>query len=188
MDSLLEEIKRKQQITDERASIKKQLASATDSGEIERLKSDLRDKEAIIDAIEGDRIREKEDYLLEPSTNLFFMQLPPECTEEQISQTFGQFGRIASVKVMYPRTEFDRARNLLTGFVAYTTREDAEKAKATMEGTMWNGIEIRMGKTDTNDPIPVTLPFSPPHIKLSTKDTFRRTTPVFGLNLTKSST
>lgn len=35
---------------------------------------------------------------------------------------------------MYPRSEMDRQKGLLSGFVAFTTRKDAEIAMKTMDG------------------------------------------------------
>lgn len=58
--------------------------------------------------------------------------------EEMLCQIYGKFGPLASVKVMWPRTEEERARNRNCGFVAYMKREDAEKAlEATRGVCMW---------------------------------------------------
>ena len=54
--------------------------------------------------------------------------------EEMLCQQFGKFGSLASVKVMWPRTEEERARNKNCGFVAFMKRGDAEKALDTMKG------------------------------------------------------
>lgn len=51
-----------------------------------------------------------------------------QMNEENLCQLFGKFGPLASVKVMWPRTEEEKARNKNCGFVAYMKREDAEKA------------------------------------------------------------
>lgn len=48
--------------------------------------------------------------------------------EENLCQLFGKFGPLASVKVMWPRTEEEKARNKNCGFVAYMNRDDAERA------------------------------------------------------------
>ena len=57
-----------------------------------------------------------------------------QMNEEMLCQTFGKFGPLASVKVMWPRTEEERARNKNCGFVAYMKRKDADKALDTMKG------------------------------------------------------
>ena len=48
--------------------------------------------------------------------------------EENLCQLFGKFGPLASVKVMWPRTEEEKSRNKNCGFVAYMERKNAEKA------------------------------------------------------------
>ncbi len=55
--------------------------------------------------------------------------------EENLCQLFGKFGPLASVKVMWPRTEEEKARNKNCGFVAYMKREDAEEALDNFKGT-----------------------------------------------------
>lgn len=47
---------------------------------------------------------------------------------------FGKFGPLASVKVMWPRTEEERAKNRNCGFVAFMKRPDAEKALEHFKG------------------------------------------------------
>ena len=54
--------------------------------------------------------------------------------EENLCQLFGKFGPLASVKVMWPRTEEERARNRNCGFVAFMKREDGEKALEHFKG------------------------------------------------------
>ena len=48
--------------------------------------------------------------------------------EDNLCQLFGKFGPLASVKVMWPRTEEEKARNKNCGFVAYMKRQDADNA------------------------------------------------------------
>ena len=57
-----------------------------------------------------------------------------QMNEENLCQLFGKFGPLASVKVMWPRTEEERARNRNCGFVAYMKREDGEKALEHFKG------------------------------------------------------
>ena len=57
-----------------------------------------------------------------------------QMNEEMLCQQFGKFGPLASVKVMWPRTEEERARNKNCGFVAFMKREHADKALDTMKG------------------------------------------------------
>ena len=55
-------------------------------------------------------------------------------TEEMLCQHFGKFGPLASVKIMWPRTEEEKSRNKNCGFVAFMRRPDAEKALEAMKG------------------------------------------------------
>jgi U2-associated protein SR140 len=49
-------------------------------------------------------------------------------------RTFGRFGPIASVKIMWPRTEEERRRQRNCGFVAFMNRTDGQAAKDEMQG------------------------------------------------------
>ena len=49
---------------------------------------------------------------------------------------FVKFGPIASVKVMWPRTDEDKARGRMSGFVAFMTRKSAEDARDEMNGAL----------------------------------------------------
>ena len=72
---------------------------------------------------------------------------------------FGSYGPLASVKIMYPRTDEERARGKNCGFVAYMSRADGERAMAAMLGKEYYNMEMRMswGK-------PVGLPLQPFYI------------------------
>ena len=49
-------------------------------------------------------------------------------------KTFGKYGPLASVKVMWPRTAEEKARGRNCGFVAFMARADGEKALAKLDG------------------------------------------------------
>ncbi len=55
-------------------------------------------------------------------------------TEEQLCKVFGKFGPLASVKIMWPRTDEEKARNRNCGFVAYMNRADGERALSELAG------------------------------------------------------
>lgn len=55
--------------------------------------------------------------------------------EEMLCQHFGKFGPLASIKIMWPRTEEEKSRNRNCGFVAFMRRGDAEKALEAMKGS-----------------------------------------------------
>jgi len=79
------------------------------------------------------------------STNLYVGFLTPDWTEELLSSKFGQFGTVTSVKIMYPRTERQRLRGMNCGFVQFSSREEAERAKAHFDGKEFFGTCIRIG-------------------------------------------
>ena len=54
---------------------------------------------------------------------------------------FGKYGPLASVKIMWPRTEEEKARNRNCGFVAYMRRKDGEKALNALKG--WKTMDLR---------------------------------------------
>ena len=60
--------------------------------------------------------------------------------EEMLCQMFGKYGPLASVKVMWPRTEEEKARNRNCGFVAFMKRKDAEKALEAFKGWRRTGL------------------------------------------------
>lgn len=55
-------------------------------------------------------------------------------TEQQLCEIFGKYGPLASVKIMWPRSEEERQRNRNCGFVAYMNRKDGERAMASLQG------------------------------------------------------
>lgn len=54
--------------------------------------------------------------------------------EEMLCQEFGRYGPLASVKIMWPRTDEERARERNCGFVAFMNRRDAERALKNLNG------------------------------------------------------
>ncbi|KAJ1984184.1 hypothetical protein H4R34_000838 [Dimargaris verticillata] len=79
------------------------------------------------------------------TTNLYLGNLHPQVNEESICRSFAKYGPIASVKVMWPRTqeEFDRNRNC--GFVSFMTRGDAAQAIKHMDGSVLMGHTLSVG-------------------------------------------
>lgn len=66
-------------------------------------------------------------------------------TEEMLCKEFGKYGPLASVKIMWPRTEEERTRVTNRGFVAFMTRKDAERALAALDGEIFNvNMKIRL--------------------------------------------
>lgn len=68
-----------------------------------------------------------------------------QVNEIMLCQEFAKYGPIASVKIMWPRTqeEMDRKRNC--GFVSFMTRSDAEQALNNLDGYVFHGHEMKVG-------------------------------------------
>lgn len=62
---------------------------------------------------------------------------------EDLYDTFGSFGPLASAKILYPRDD-DRKRDHLCGFIAFMTRKDTERAIRGMQGRNLKGSELRL--------------------------------------------
>ena len=62
--------------------------------------------------------------------------------EEQLMKLFGQFGPLASVKIMWPRTEEEKSRNRNCGFVAFMKRKDGDKALSALKGLCESNTKI----------------------------------------------
>ncbi|XP_023522039.1 protein RRC1-like [Cucurbita pepo subsp. pepo] len=71
------------------------------------------------------------------TTNLYVGNLSPQVDENFLLRTFGRFGPIASVKIMWPRTEEERRRQRNCGFVAFMNRADGQAAKDEMQGLFY---------------------------------------------------
>lgn len=63
---------------------------------------------------------------------------------EELYDTFGSFGPLASAKILYPRPEEERRREHLCGFIAFMSRIDAERAWCAMSGERMKGSELRV--------------------------------------------
>ncbi|KAM7369845.1 hypothetical protein PAMP_011135 [Pampus punctatissimus] len=79
------------------------------------------------------------------TTNLYLGNINPQMNEEMLCQEFGRYGPLASVKIMWPRTEEERARERNCGFVAFMNRRDAERALKNLNGKMIMNFEMKLG-------------------------------------------
>lgn len=86
------------------------------------------------------------------STNLYVGNINPTMTEMGLCQEFGKFGPIASVKIMWPRTQEEKEKGNNCGFVSFMTREDAGNAIRGLDGKMIDGFTLRVG---WGKPVPV---------------------------------
>ncbi|KAF9318428.1 hypothetical protein BG003_011252 [Podila horticola] len=79
------------------------------------------------------------------TTNLYIGNINPTVNEEQLCMEFAKYGPIASIKIMWPRTqeEIDRHRNC--GFVSFMDRADAAVALKEMDGMDLVGYTMKLG-------------------------------------------
>ncbi|CAF3852658.1 unnamed protein product [Adineta steineri] len=94
------------------------------------------------------------------TTNLFISSIPRSMNEMAIMELFGRYGPLASVKIMYPRSEEEKSRGNNCGFVAYMSRKDAERAMHELNGSQMDSISVRMnwGRPVHIPPQPIYIP------------------------------
>ncbi|GAW83187.1 U2 snRNP-associated SURP motif-containing protein [Plasmodium gonderi] len=138
IDSFLEEIKLKQKILDERKILKEKAQLA--KSEEEKIKINRK-------LIEIEKNETLFPYVprKERVANLYIGNLSPEVTEEYICQRFGKFGKVNSVKIMYPRTDEDKKKARISGFVCFENRDDAENARDALDGVEMFGNIVKVG-------------------------------------------
>jgi len=57
------------------------------------------------------------------STNIFIASIHPIVTEDDLQEKFGSFGPLASIKIMYPRSEEEKRKERNCAFVAFCCRK-----------------------------------------------------------------
>lgn len=113
-----------------------------------RLRNQYRDKPSLsTSVIEEDENRKlgSHDNGDPNTTNIYLGSLNPKLTESQLCEIFGRYGPLASIKIMWPRTDEERTRNRNCGFVAFMCRKDGERAMKAMNGRMVMDFEMRLG-------------------------------------------
>uniref|UniRef100_A0A8C9ZFD1 Zgc:163098 n=1 Tax=Sander lucioperca TaxID=283035 RepID=A0A8C9ZFD1_SANLU len=86
-----------------------------------------------------------DDLTVPTTTNLYISCISPKMNEEILCKEFGKYGPLASVKIMWPRTDEERCRTSNRAFVAFMTRKDAERALASLDGKVIMGFEMKLG-------------------------------------------
>ncbi|TMW62227.1 hypothetical protein Poli38472_009720 [Pythium oligandrum] len=79
------------------------------------------------------------------TTNLYVGNLAPTVTEELLEREFGRYGRVYSVKIMWPRTDEERQRQRNSGFVSFYNRKDADNARVHLHDKELHGRAIVVG-------------------------------------------
>lgn len=94
------------------------------------------------------------------STNLYVNNLNPKVTELTLMELFGSFGPLASVKIMWPRSDEEKTRSKnYCGFVAFMSKKDAERALSCLNNSKFMDFELKVGWGK-----PVLLPAHPLYI------------------------
>ncbi|CAH9110859.1 unnamed protein product [Cuscuta europaea] len=105
------------------------------------------------------------------TTNLYVGNLSPQVDENFLLRTFGRFGPIASVKIMWPRTDEEKRRQRNCGFVAFMNRADAQAAKDEMQGVIVYEYELKIGWGKSVSLPSQALPAPPPgHMAIRSKE------------------
>ncbi|KAL8618876.1 hypothetical protein ACOMHN_000883 [Nucella lapillus] len=96
----------------------------------------------------------------ESTTNIYVGNINPKMTETQLCEVFGKYGPLASVKIMWPRTDEERSRGRNCGFVAFMNRKDGERALNALRGKDIQGFEMKLGwgKAVPIPPHPIYIP------------------------------
>ncbi|XP_053211968.1 U2 snRNP-associated SURP motif-containing protein-like [Panonychus citri] len=94
------------------------------------------------------------------TTNIYLGNINPKMSEKELMQIFGVYGPLASVKIMWPRSDEERARNRNCGFVAFMSRKDGERALKALNGKEIQGYEMKLGwgKAVPIPPHPIYIP------------------------------
>ncbi|KYB29903.1 U2 snRNP-associated SURP motif-containing protein-like Protein [Tribolium castaneum] len=79
---------------------------------------------------------------------------------QQLMEIFGRYGPLASIKIMWPRSDEEKARGRNCGFVAYMSRKDGERALRNLNGKEILGYEMKLGwgKSVIIPPHPIYIP------------------------------
>lgn len=93
------------------------------------------------------------------TTNIFISNLSPKTIEQDLMQRFGHYGLLASVKIMWPRSDDEKVRNANCGFVAFMNRKDADLALKELDGISVNSQTMRLSWSKA-----ITLPLQPVYI------------------------
>ncbi|XP_047985315.1 U2 snRNP-associated SURP motif-containing protein isoform X2 [Leguminivora glycinivorella] len=94
------------------------------------------------------------------TTNLYLGNLNPKITEQQLMEIFGRYGPLASIKIMWPRSDEEKARGRNCGFVAFMSRRDGERALRCINGKEIMSYEMKLGwgKAVVIPPVPIYIP------------------------------
>ncbi|KAJ3611586.1 hypothetical protein NHX12_021601 [Muraenolepis orangiensis] len=139
-----EELKQIQEERDERHKLKGRVSRFEPSG-MDRRSSDGSSRRNRPSSVLDDSAPGSHDVGDPSTTNLYLGNINPQMNEEMLCQEFGRYGPLASVKIMWPRTDEERARERNCGFVAFMNRRDAERALKNLNGKTIMNFEMKLG-------------------------------------------
>ncbi|KAF5178342.1 Rrc1 [Thalictrum thalictroides] len=142
IDHFMEELKHEQELRERRNQEREQ---RRDGHHLENSVSSSRFDELPDDFDPSGKFPGIFDDVDPQTTNLYVGNLSPQVDENFLLRTFGRFGPIASVKIMWPRTEEERRRQRNCGFVAFMNRSDGQDAMDEMQGVVVYEYELKIG-------------------------------------------
>ncbi|ESQ41030.1 hypothetical protein EUTSA_v10012641mg [Eutrema salsugineum] len=165
IDHFMEELKREQEMRErrnqDRANPHDHHSDNTSSSRFDELLDDFDPSGRLGSFDDGDP----------QTTNLYVGNLSPKVDENFLLRTFGRFGPIASVKIMWPRTEEEKRRQRHCGFVAFMNRADGQAAKDEMQGIIVYDNELKIGWGKAVALPSQALPAPPPgHMAIRSKE------------------
>uniref|UniRef100_A0A1A7WGT1 U2 snRNP-associated SURP domain containing n=1 Tax=Iconisemion striatum TaxID=60296 RepID=A0A1A7WGT1_9TELE len=140
-----EELKQIQEERDERHKMKGRVSRFEPLPGMEGRRSDGSSRRNRQSSVLDDSAPGSHDVGDPSTTNLYLGNINPQMNEEMLCQEFGRYGPLASVKIMWPRTDEERARERNCGFVAFMNRRDAERALKNLNGKMIMNFEMKLG-------------------------------------------
>ena len=78
-----------------------------------------------------------------------------------------RYGPLASIKIMWPRTEDEKSRGRNCGFVAFMSRLDGERALNALTGRTIDGFDMKLG-WGKHVPLPLHPIYVPPKLLKTT--------------------
>uniref|UniRef100_A0A667YXL5 U2 snRNP-associated SURP motif-containing protein n=1 Tax=Myripristis murdjan TaxID=586833 RepID=A0A667YXL5_9TELE len=142
-----EELKQIQEERDERHKMKGRVSRFEPLSGMDGRRSQHKESSRLlsVSAVLDDSAPGSHDVGDPSTTNLYLGNINPQMNEEMLCQEFGRYGPLASVKIMWPRTDEERARERNCGFVAFMNRRDAERALKNLNGKMIMNFEMKLG-------------------------------------------
>ncbi|KAL0738585.1 hypothetical protein Bca4012_014795 [Brassica carinata] len=161
IDHFMEELKREQEMRERRNQDRDRQGDNSPSSRSDELPDDFDPTGRLGSFDDGDP----------QTTNLYVGNLSPKVDENFLLRTFGRFGPIASVKIMWPRTDEEKRRQRNCGFVSFMHRADGQAAKDEMQGIIVYDYELKIGWGKAVSLPSQALPAPPPgHMAIRSKE------------------